>query len=308
MRSLETAAAWDGSDLPTLFTLDAIAPMHYRSRHGDANLNGRAYGGQVLGQTMMAASRTVDADRPATAMQFLFLQGTLPEQPVDFHVTALQDGKRFSSRHVRGTQGGSRNVFDAHLTFAQPVEAPRHAARTRAAETDPQRLGRLVDMPRSWDAVFRSRLGGYSLTDKPGIDFRVPDFDTQLDPATAGARIRFWMKTRRTLPAEPALHGAAFAYLSDWWLNFSSFAPHLRELDDERRLYVTSLNHGIWFHRPFHADEWLHVDSESPSADAGRGLSIGQVHDAQGELVATTLQESLMTYATPGTERRTRAA
>lgn len=111
-----------------------------------------------------------------------------------------------------------------------------------------------------------------------------------------GGRFRFWMRAARPLPRDPHLHSAAFAYLSDWWLNFASLGLHLRDLGG-RQLYISSLNHALWLHRPIQADQWLHVDGHSPCAQAGRGLSIGTVHDRQGHMLASMTQECLMAYA-----------
>ena len=285
---------WNDTDLPSLLTLDELGPWRYASRFGDANLNGRAYGGQVLGQALMAACRTVGPGRGATMLQFLFLQGTDPAQPVEFEVTPLQDGKRFSSRHVSGRQG-DRRVLDANVTFADELAAPAHGAPSSARE-DPDELPAVLAVPQAWHESIR-RLGGYSAHGKPSLDFRVPELAEQLDPAKAQPRLRFWLKVRKALPAEPHMQAAAFAYLSDWWLNFSSLGVHMRELRGERRLYISSLNHAITFHRPCVADAWLHFDSRSPGAAAGRGLSIAAVHDREGRLVATASQECLMAYA-----------
>jgi acyl-CoA thioesterase II len=244
---------------------------------------------------MMAASLSVDSSRAATMMQFLFLQGTDPEQPVAFEVTALQDGKRFSSRHVRGTQGG-RVVLDANATFAFALPAPQHGDLSMAQESVPEALPEMPEVPWEWEEGLR-RLGGYSLREKPCIAFRVPDIDAQVNPESAEFRVRFWLKAKHELPVGAAMHASAFAYLSDWWLNFSSLGAHVRDLTDGERLYISSLNHCVWFHRPFPADQWMHFDSRSPWADGGRGLSLASVHDQQGRRVATVTQECLMAYA-----------
>ncbi|MDP9900961.1 acyl-CoA thioesterase [Variovorax ginsengisoli] len=286
---------WNEADLPALLTLEQTGPRTYRNRHGDANLNGRSYGGQSLGQALMAASLSAPPDRRATAMQFMFLQGSMPDRAIDFEVTPLQDGKRFSSRHVRGTQGG-RMLFDAQVSFALPLDAPEHQAQAHAQGARPEDLPALPDLPLPWESGLR-RLGGYSLREKACIDFRVPDVQTQVAPEAATTRLRYWLKARYPLPATPGMHASAFAYLSDWWLNFSSLGAHVKGLEDDRRLYVASLNHCIWFHRPFAPDDWLYVDTHSPCAAEGRGLSIASVHDRSGTLVASATQECLMAYA-----------
>jgi acyl-CoA thioesterase-2 len=286
--------AWDEHDLEALLALDAAGPGRWRSRLGDSNLNGRSYGGQLLGQAMAAALMEAPPDRPPTMMQFLFLQGAMPAEAVDYSVTPLQDGKRFSSRHVRAGQEG-RTVLDAQVTCALPLGAPEHAEPSTApAHEDPSALGGFDDVPARL-RVELPRLGGYSVDRKPSIDFRIPEAAQQLDPSRMNGRFRFWMKCVGRLADDPRLHAAAFAYLSDWWLNFSSLGLHVRDIGS-RKLYISSLNHALWLHRPPRADEWLHVETRSARSAGGRGLSIGRFHDREGRFVASATQECLMAY------------
>ena len=289
-----TLEDWNPTDLRALLTLAQSGPSTWRSRFGDANLNGRSYGGQLLGQAMAAALQDAPEDRHPSLMQLLFLQGAVPDKAIDFTVTRLQDGKRFSSRHVRGAQR-DRFVLDAQVTCARDLDAPAHMESSSApAGEDPETLDRLADVP---EALLRqiSRLGGYSDERKPSIEFRIPEATRQLDGAISAPKFRFWMKVNQALGEDGRLQAAAFAYISDWWLNFSSLASHLQEAA-RRRLYISSLNHAIWLHRPARADAWLHVASSSPRACAGRGLSVARVHDLEGCLVASATQESLMAY------------
>lgn len=288
-------AAWNERHIDELLTLDGLGSGRWRSRHGDANRNGRSYGGQLLGQAMMAALMDVPAGREATMMQFLFLRGAVPEEPVDFQVTVLQEGKRFSSRHVRAAQGNGRTVLDAQVTCALPLDAPAHAAASTApAGERPEDLTSFseVDPALIQDITL---LGGYSQDRKPSIDFRIPDPSRQLSSTHMNGRFRFWMRATHPLPDDVRIQTAAFAYLSDWWLNFSALGLHLRDLGG-RPLYISSLNHALWLHRPIRADQWMHVDCTSPCAHAGRGLSIGAVHDIQGRQLASMTQECLMAY------------
>jgi len=286
---------WDGRNIEHLLELTEIAPGHWRTRYGDANLNGRSYGGQLLAQTLAAGMKNVPAERAATTMQCLFLQGAMPQEALDLQVTSLQEGKRFSSRHVRASQANGRVVLDAQMTCALPLEAPSHGVASRAPTDErPENLARLCDID---PALLHSlpQLGGYSGDNKPSIDFRVPDPQHQLARATMNGRFRFWMRSAHGLPDDPRIHAAVFAYQSDWWINFSALNSHLDTIG-ERFLYVASLSHAIWLHRPFRADQWLHVDTMSPASAAGRGLSIGSVHDREGRAVATVTQTCLMAY------------
>ncbi|MBG9388070.1 acyl-CoA thioesterase [Caenimonas aquaedulcis] len=289
-------AKWNELDVPALLALEpGGGPGVWRNRFGDSNLNGRSYGGQLLGQAMAAALMEAPADRAPTMMQFLFMQGAMPQEPIDFTVTPLQDGKRFSSRHVRGAQQG-RLLLDAQVTCAVPLEAPEHADPTTApAGEHPHDLPEFAQL----DAGLREgieRLGGYSADHKPSVEFRIPHAKRQLSAATATERFRFWMRVRGPLPQDSRLHAAAFAYISDWWLNFSSLSMHLRDIG-ERRLYISSLNHAMWLHLAPRVDEWLHVETVSPRAVAGRGLAMACFHDLHGRFVASATQECLMAYA-----------
>lgn len=287
---------WNELNIEELLALDGLGPGRWRNRHGDANRNGRSYGGQLLGQAMMAALTDVPAGREATMMQFLFLQGSVPEEPVDFQVTVLQEGKRFSSRHVRAAQANGRTVLDAQVTCALPLDAPAHASpSTSPAGERPESLATLDEVD---PAVLQNiaSLGGYSQDRKPSIEFRIPDLARQLSSVGLDGRFRFWMRATRPLPDDARLHAAAFAYLSDWWLNFSALGLHLRGMG-ARKLYISSLNHALWLHRPVRADQWMHVDCTSPCAADGRGLSIGAVHDLEGHRLASMTQECLMAYA-----------
>ena len=287
---------WDGQDIQALLSLDRRGQGRFRSRLGDANLNGRAYGGQTLGQALAAAGADVGSDRPATMMQALFLQGVDPFRPVDYEVTTLQQGKRFTSRHVRATQG-DRAVLDAQTSFAAANAAPEHAAVSLALGEDPRSLPDLAALA-PWQPLLQ-HLSGYASQTKLAIDFRLPYPERQLAPG-GEPRVRYWMRARQALPPEGRLHAAAFAYLSDWWLNFAALCLHIHGLPAEARFYVSSLNHAIWIHRPLVADQWLHVSAHSPCTQGGRGLAIAQVHDEAGHLVASATQEMLIAPAQAG--------
>jgi acyl-CoA thioesterase II len=291
----ERAMPMGDATLSQLLALDCVAPLRWRSRRADPNANGRIFGGQLLGQAMMAALDGVPGNRTPTMMQALFLHGALPGEAVDFEATVLQEGKRFSSRRVSASQPGGRPVLDAQVTCAIPLDAPWHDEPTSAPGGErPESLPSLGDLP---DAMFDTirRLGGYDRDCKPTIEFRIPDPARQFSARTSGPRFRYWMRAAQPLPGDPRLHAAAFAYLSDWWLNFSALALHQRTIGT-RRLYICSLNHGLWLHRAVRADAWLHVDTISPAANAGCGLSIAKIHDAAGDLVASVTQQTLMTF------------
>jgi acyl-CoA thioesterase II len=288
--------AWDHEDIEALVTLEPIGPLRYRSRFGDPNLNGRSYGGQILGQATMAATLSVPEDRQVSVLQLLFLSGANPDQRIEFEVRILQEGKRFSSRHVLGIQGDGKTVLSAHASFCTSQQGPQHSAPRFEPQQIPERLPRLTVIPPAIMQQLRP-LGPYSDQIKPCMDFRMPDVERQLSAETAQARLEFWLRGVLPLSSRSRAQAAVFAYLSDWWLNFSSIGSHLLELRSREPLYVSSLNHCIWFHRAFSPDAWMHVETESPCASAGRGLSIAHVRDREGLMLATLTQETLMVHS-----------
>lgn len=126
------------------------------------------------------------------------------------------------------------------------------------------------------------------------MDFRVNDPPERLELDAAEPCLRFWLRAKAALPDDPHLHAAAFAYLSDWWMNYPALGAHQRETIAAGGLYVATLNHCIWLHGPIRADDWLHFESISPAAGSGRVLCVAWVHDRSGKLVASVTQECVM--------------
>lgn len=294
----DTVTIFDGGDIAELFDLTPLADGGFRSRSGARNLNGRIYGGQLLGQALAAARRTTPADRRATYLQFLFLASGAADECVEYQVTTLQEGKRFSSRHVRGAQAKSRILCDASISFSLPIDGPAfQVAAPEGLALDPETLPELNAIPadglrsvkRTVDHTFRRHRT---------IDFRPAFLDDLNGVDRHEPRMRFFVRIRKRLADDFALHEAAFAYLSDFWINFVASAPHVEALAAANaRLYVVSLNHVIWFHRPLRADEWLFFDCRNPSGAFGRGLSVARVYAKSGDLVASVTQECLLAPA-----------
>jgi acyl-CoA thioesterase-2 len=288
---------WDGCDVADLLDLTPLPPARFSSRCSERNEHDRVYGGQMLGQALAAAARTVAADRPVSYLQFLFAAGALTNQAIDYDVTTLQEGKRFSSRNVRGSQFGGRIICDASVSFATPFDAPAHQAPPASdsgLELDPERLPSLedIDEPQAREV---ERVLGYAFRPHGAIEFRAPFRKDLFSPDPVEPRMRFFLRIRRPMGDDPALHAAAFAYLSDYWINFAACIPHAPACAAAHaRLYVASLNHAIWFHRPLRADQWLLFDCSSPSGAFGRGLTMGRIYDRSGALVASATQECLL--------------
>lgn len=286
--------AWPDLPIDRLLTLDNTGPGAFRNLPNDTNRNGRSYGGHSIAIALLAAARTVPDDRPTSSLQLVFLRGILPCVPVDYEVDVLQDGKRFSARHVRAMQGGHA-VLDAHATFARhaPDDLLAHAEAPPPGIPGPETSVRLRDLPATYVPDLDC-LGSYSLDEKSCIDFRLPRPE-QFGAPRGRNRFEFWIRAR-SLPHERAHKRAVtFAYLSDWWINFASLSGHIAPLQRTRvGIYVASLNHSIWFHVPHDPREWMLFVCDSPRAIGGRGLALASVYDIEGRLVATVSQECLM--------------
>jgi acyl-CoA thioesterase-2 len=198
---------------------------------------------------------------------------------------------------VRATQAGGRIVCDASVSFAKALEAPSHGSgppEDCGLAFDPDKLPGLADLdaPEVRDV---ERTLDYGYRDHSAIDLRLPFVDDVLRGNPNGPRVRFFIRVRRRLGNDPALHSAAFAYISDYWINFAACIAHVRPTAP--KLYVASLNHAIWFHEPFRADDWMLFDCVSPRAAHGRGLTIARIYAQSGAMVASATQECLLAPA-----------
>ncbi len=293
----EKPPEWDGRHIGDLLALARISDSRFRSQYSETNEHGRIYGGQILGQALSAASETVSKDRFASCLQLVFAAGGLPDQAIDFEVQTLQEGKRFSARTVRGLQQNGRILCDACVTFAKALELPAHEAPPPpdcGLDRDPEDCPALEDVDRPGVRVVERTLN-YMYRPHRAIDMRAPFVGDLLPATSAEPRMRFWIRLRQTLGDAPDLHAAAFAYLSDYWINFAACIAHVSAVAErDARLYVASLNHTIWLHRPLRADAWLLFDCVSPSGAFGRGLATARVFSQAGDLVASAAQECLL--------------
>jgi acyl-CoA thioesterase-2 len=275
-------------ELVELLNLELIEDRLFRGRQPDTMLQ-RVFGGQVLGQALAAAYRTAPSDRAVHSLHAYFLRPGDPAVPLIYDVENLRDGRSFSARRVAARQHG-QPIFFLSASFHVHEPGPDHqdvAPDVSRPEALPsfgmhmeQRSTPLaIDVDREW-AALEVRHAGASY---PGSDLHDP-----LHPAVA----RVWMRAAGRLPDDAVLHRCALAYMSDLTLLGASLVPHAEESSGE--IQRASLDHAMWFHRPFRADEWLLYDQVSPSASGARGLSIGRIFDQHRNLVATAVQEGLV--------------
>jgi acyl-CoA thioesterase-2 len=284
-------AQWDGANVETLLGLEQVEEGAYRSRFNEDNRNGRVFGGQLIGQALRAAQGTVAEGRFATAMQVLFLQGGLVDIPIDYCVTTLQEGKRFSSRRIEASQG-ERRLLDAHATFQIPAQGITHALPPYHAVPSPDDVLSAGDLASRGSPQFAG--GNWQRMELPSLELKVVNPEQHLTSKHDRPEFAFWVRLRQPLGDDPAVHAAALAYLSDYRLNSAALTSHVPIRDGHSRYYVASLNHSLWLHRPCRADDWLLFSTESPAAQGERGLTLARLYDKHGVLVASASQECLI--------------
>jgi len=283
----ERPVLWDGRSLATLLPLQDLGADRYASRASDDNFNQRIYGGQLLGQALLAAALTAPPDRRANMLQASFLRGAQPDQPTTLQVQRLLDGGRYSARHVRVSQG-AQAVLDAQASFQVESDPPQHRQIDAEPVPDPDQLRDMRDLIRG--APQPLELGTVPLVEKHCVEMRPVDPEHLVFTASTQPRQRFWLKLREPLPDQPALHDAALAYLSDYFITFCSYAAYT-PMVRMRDYYVASLNHGLWFHENPRSDDWLLFDCESPATGHGRGFAVVKIYDRGLRLVASATQQ-----------------
>jgi acyl-CoA thioesterase II len=285
----DTVAVDQHDDLLSLLRLLPDGPSTWVSDRLDGNLNGRVFGGQLLAHAVTAALAGEPAigGRHLSSLRLGFLQGALCDAPVRWAATPLQQGSRFSTWHLRATQG-SRVIADAQATLQVPADGFEHADTMPLGVAAPEDVPTVADLEAQ---VARATGEDYALQRRAVLDLRLIDADRFLLQPAARPTLRYWVKVRDRLPGDPAVHAAALAYLSDFWFNYAAIASHVAVAGARDRLYVASLNHALWSYAPCRADEWLLFDVISPCAADGRGLAWGQVFTREGRLVACATQE-----------------
>jgi acyl-CoA thioesterase-2 len=277
------------SPMAALLEIEQLKPDVYEGRCQEGG-PGRAYGGHVAAQALVAAGRSTDPMRWLHSAQVYFLRPARPDIPVRYEVTRLREGRSFVTLAVAGLQGEHR-VCAVNASFQAPGEGFEH----QSIELDapgpleaPSLAEWLVSHPASVGSALMQ-----GLRQRP-LEFRFldePAWVAGLDGERRPARQRLWMRTRGTLPDQHLLHCGALVYGADATLSPTAMLEHAFAGPDMWAAAV-SLDLTIWFHRPFRADEWLYLQIDSPVAAGRRGLCLASVMSQAGELVATVAQES----------------
>lgn len=270
------------NDLISLFDLEQTAEWSFRGPQPDT-LFQRLFGGQVLGQSLVAAMRTVAPDRLAHSLHAYFLRPGAPDAPLTFEVEPMRDGRSFSARRVV-TKQNDKEIFVLSVSFQKPEEGLSHSPSLPEDVTPP-------DQSPSMKAVLERRFGRSiaSLAEWDALDVRLASGPR---PSSAGGTMRAWVRTQAPLPDDPYLHTAILAYLSDITLLSVATVQHEMEFLAPN-VQAASIDHAMWFHRPMRADQWLLYDMVSPSTSGARGFCTGRLFQ-DGEAVASCAQEGLI--------------
>ena len=287
-------------DLLDLLDLEQIEVNIFRGRSPDVRVQ-RVFGGQVAGQALVAAGRTVPADRPVHSLHAYFIRPGDPAVPLIYLVDRVRDGRSFTTRRVSAVQHG-KTIFTLSASFHHPEPGPEHATPMPAVpppDAVPPNRERLAKLLGPLDPSFDRML-----KNNP-VDLRVAGpltVEAQQDPALRAAANLVWLRVDGELPDDPLLHVCLMTYASDMTLLDSVLLAHGLSWVDGRTIGA-SLDHAMWFHRSFRADRWLLYAQESPVASGGRGLARGQVFTQAGDLVVSVVQEGLI-RTRPGQEVR----
>ena len=273
--------------LVDLLDLERIEVDIFRGKQPSESLQ-RVFGGQVAGQALVAAGRTVPADRPVHSLHAYFLRPGDPSLPIVYEVDRIRDGRSFTTRRVVGIQHG-KAIFNLAASF-QLVETGIEHATTMPDVVPPEGLERLEDRMKP----YAEELGGWYARPRP-IDVRYVGDPPRVakDSGHRKASSQVWMRADGTLPDDPLVHVCAVTFASDMTLLDSSLLNHGLAWGTGDVLGA-SLDHAMWFHRPFRADEWLLYAQDTPNAGGARGFSRGLIFRQDGTLIASVAQEGLI--------------
>ncbi|MCX5390831.1 acyl-CoA thioesterase II [Streptomyces sp. NBC_00094] len=250
----------------------------------------RVFGGQVAAQALLAAGRTVPDDRLAHSLHAYFLRPGDPGAPIVYTVDRIRDGRSFTTRRVVAVQHG-QPIFHLSASFQAYEEGLDHQADMPAAP-DPESLPTAAEMlPRHLPAEVANRL----VEARAAVDLRyaeTPPWGSVGEPREPRSQV--WFRTNGKLADDPLLHVCLATYVSDMTLLDSVLLAHGRGGWAVGDVVGASLDHAMWFHRPFRADEWLLYDQESPSASGGRGLGQARIWTRDGKLAISVIQEGVV--------------
>ena len=276
-------------DLLSLLKLETVEQGIYRGQSQDLGFKA-LFGGQVMGQALSAAQETVSSDRFVHSLHSYFLRAGDANKPVVYDVEVIRDGASFSTRRVQAIQNG-KAIFYMTASFQHIEEGFEHQD-TMPNVPPPEQVSSFSDYSKEVQYALPEPIRQKFLAEKP-IDLRPVQKYNWLQPEKSEATCQMWVKANGDLPDDLRIHTYMLAYTSDFHFLPTALFPH-GVSHWQPSFQIATIDHAMWFHRPFRFDDWLLYCMDSPSASNGRGLVKGQIFNRQGELVASTMQEGVI--------------
>jgi acyl-CoA thioesterase-2 len=284
-------------ELLSILDLEKLEHNLYRGRSPKVNWQ-RVFGGQVIGQALVAAQRTVDPDRHIHSLHAYFMRPGDTTVPIIYQVERLRDGGSFTTRRVTAIQHGHA-IFSLESSFQidekgleHQIPMPRNVPRPENLKTQRQLLDHAENVP---DVVRR-----FWARERP-LEIRPVTLEHYTSRKKLPPEQNIWIRTTGPVPADRAIQCAVLSYLSDMTLLDTATFPHGRAVFDPD-LQVASLDHAMWFHRPHPLDGWLLYTQDTPSSSGSRGFTRGSLYGEDGTLIASVVQEGLIRLRTKPAE------
>ncbi len=285
------------SAVEELLTILDLEPLEHNLFRGRSPKTGwqRVFGGQVIGQALVAAQRTVDPERQVHSLHGYFMLGGDPKVPIIYEVDRIRDGGSFTTRRVVAIQHGHA-IFSMSASF-QRLEEGLDYQDTMPEQPDPETLVSEKKMKEQFLHLAPDHVKKYWQRDRP-IEMRATSFKHYISDDKLAAVQYVWIRATDEIPDDPSLQAAVLAYASDMTLLDTSLFPHGRKVFDND-MQVASLDHSMWFHRPININEWILFAQDSPSTSGARGFTRGNLFARDGTLVASATQEGLIRLRNP---------
>jgi acyl-CoA thioesterase-2 len=274
-------------DLLSLLDLETLGDDRFRG-HSPASAGNHLYGGQVIAQALVAATRCVPADRPLHSLHAYFVLAGDPKIPIDFAVERIRDGRSFTTRRCVARQR-ERTIFSLEASFQAREDGFEHAA-DMPEVPPPETLEPINALVERFRAFLPTPSPPW-MTRASALDMRIVEPETLITPSRAGQKI--WFRVEGPLPEDEATHTAILAFLSDMTLLNTALVVHGRNIFDPA-IQVASLDHALWIHQRPRVDDWLLYVQDSPAASHARGLTFGKIFTRGGALLASVAQEGLI--------------
>ncbi|MBZ9656537.1 acyl-CoA thioesterase II [Phyllobacterium lublinensis] len=277
-------------ELLSILDLEALEHNLFRGRSPQSGWQ-RVFGGQVIGQALVAAQRTVDPTRHVHSLHGYFMRAGDPKVPIIYEVDRIRDGSSFTTRRVVGIQHGQA-IFSLEASFQIDEAGLEHQKPRPLDITPPEQLISDRDLKEQYLQNAPANIRRYWEQDRP-IELKPLSLAHYFSREKLPPQQNVWIRATGPVPDDRGVQAAVLSYLSDMTLLDTSLYAHGRSIFD-RDLQVASLDHAMWFHRPCRFDDWLLYAADSPSTSGARGFNRGAIYSRDGTLIASTAQEGLI--------------